>query len=713
MSVSLSAERDRIQRQVEELEQSLSATNADLQLLSSETDESDAEDSEEEGRQSAADLLAERERIQQEIQNLENVLGEQSPECETVSGEDDSSSEESELGVPPSPEGCLQMNLVYQQVLQETLQQLEDLLTDNSRQQKELVSQLSGPIRERPQEQPASSSCQPSVGMYLGRFLKPYFKDKLTNLGPPANQEAREKASRMSGCLDEKQLKIKRWESWQKTLLIHSVSRDGLRKLIQPKLSKVDYLSQKLSSAAETDRQPIREQIDRLERDIDLLRGKKEEELIGDRYDEHDWQKISNIDFEGTRDSEDIRLFWRNFLHPAVSKAAWSKEEVEQLREASTRHEERHWESIAEELGTGRTAFLCLQTYQRFVSVSLKRGCWMPEEDAQLRELVEKMRIGNFIPYTQMSYFMEGRDPAQLIYRWNQVLDPSLKKGFWSKEEDELLLDAVSRHGEKDWWKIRLEVPGRTDSGCRDRYYDCLKAEVKKGAFDQQETSLLMMLVHKHGVGRWARIAAEIPQRNDAQCMRTWRKMSGTKPARPLKKNSTKKNVTGRRAPAQKVAPTKKRVRRRPVEKEEEDDEEEEEEEEEEEVLVVPYMDSDEEKLVKKKKQVKKKRRQEVVQLEEEEEFTPPPMQEWIPVDKACASCLRFSPVDPPPPGPVDPPTPGAPPRPDGPLHSAGGPQRLLLVGPPPHRAQRLLPLNGFGAAAESPPPPADRPPPP
>ncbi|KAK1876183.1 snRNA-activating protein complex subunit 4 [Dissostichus eleginoides] len=371
MSVSLSAERDRIQRQVEELEQSLSATNADLQLMSN---ESDAEDSEEEGKQSAADLLAERERIQQEIQNLENVLGEQSPErpavrrtvhrgqeacsqedgsprtgglqsggrftedrrpavrrtvhrgqeaCSQEDDADDSSSEESdlsdpqsdlsvpsevtcltlrsdlsvpsqrpvcplrvsclsrhnelsvpshelsvpsevsclsrhnelsvpsqvsclsphnelssELGVPPSPEGCLQMNLVYQQVLQETLQQLEDLLTNNNRQQKELVSQLSGPIRERPQEQPASSSCQPSTGMYLGRFLKPYFKDKLTSLGPPANQEAREKASRMSGCLDEKQLKIKRWESWQKTLLIHSVSRDSLRKLIQPKLSK-------------------------------------------------------------------------------------------------------------------------------------------------------------------------------------------------------------------------------------------------------------------------------------------------------------------------------------------------------------------------------------------------------------------------------------------------------------------------------------------
>lgn len=37
-------------------------------------------------------------------------------------------------------------------------------------------------------------------------------------------------------------------------------------------LHRVDYLSQKLSSAQEEDRQQLREQVDRLEREIDLLR---------------------------------------------------------------------------------------------------------------------------------------------------------------------------------------------------------------------------------------------------------------------------------------------------------------------------------------------------------------------------------------------------------------------------------------------------------
>lgn len=37
-----------------------------------------------------------------------------------------------------------------------------------------------------------------------------------------------------------------------------------------------------------------------------------------------------------------------------------------------------------------------------------------------------------------VSYFMVGRDGSQLSYRWLSVLDPSLKKGPWSKEEDQV-----------------------------------------------------------------------------------------------------------------------------------------------------------------------------------------------------------------------------------------------------------------------------------
>ncbi|KAK5616189.1 hypothetical protein CRENBAI_015964 [Crenichthys baileyi] len=634
MSDSLSAQRDRIQRQVEELERSLDVTQNELDLLSSETD--DGSENEDEVGESPADLLAQREKIQTEIQNLEDILGSHSP-ISMSSNDSSDSSDESDVGLSPSVDSCLQLNLVYQQVVQETLDHLEILLTHNQEQQGELMAQISGPVKESARDCPTSSNQHPSK-MFLGSFLKPYFKDRLTGLGPPANQEAKLKALKVTGCLDDKKLRVRRWESWHKTLLIHSVTRDHLKRLMQPKLSRLDFLTKKLFSAQETDRQQLTEQIDSLEKEIQLLREKSEEELIGERYEEHDWQKISNIDFEGTKDAEDIRLFWQNFLHPSINKTPWSNEEVQQLNEICRRNQERHWEGIAEDLGTGRTAFMCLQMFQRYVSNSLKRSSWTPEEDDQLRELVQKMRIGNFIPYTQISYFIEGREPAQLIYRWNQVLDPSLKRGPWTKEEDRLLLQAVSCHGEKCWWKVRLEVPGRTDSACRDRYLDCLKKSIKKGPFERHEVELLKELVEKHGVGRWAKIAAEIPHRLDAQCMREWRKL--TRCSAQDRKSRTKKT---RKTPAvgggrRRTAAAKAKIRRRilNIKKEEEDqmtDEEEEQQEEE----VVQYMDTDEDS----EKNVDKSME------EEQEEYTIPPMEEWIPAEKKQTSTsLNFKPVE-------------------------------------------------------------------
>uniref|UniRef100_A0A3Q1INW1 Small nuclear RNA activating complex, polypeptide 4 n=1 Tax=Anabas testudineus TaxID=64144 RepID=A0A3Q1INW1_ANATE len=465
-----------------------------------------------------------------------------------------------------SVDSCLQMNLVYQQVVQETLDQLETLLTQNHRQQV---------IKEPPRDQRTSSSYQQPNSLYLGRFLKPYFKDKLTGLVRWGYKWVFKERHRLRGKQVQSGLHI-----------------------------QVDYLSQKLSSAKETDKQQLREQIDSLEREIGL--AKKEEELFGDRYEEHDWQKISNIDFEGTKDAEDIRRFWQNFLHPSINKTRWSQEEVQQLEEVSRRHGERHWEIIAQELGTGRTAFMCLQMFQRFISGSLRRSTWSPAEDALLRELVDKMRIGNFIPYTQMSYFMEGRDPAQLIYRWNQVLDPSLKKGPWTKQEDQLLLDAVSRHGEKNWWKIRLEVPGRTDSACRDRYLDCLKEGIKRGAFDKRERDLLLQLVKKHGVGQ-------------SQILHNSRNSLEQKP----------RSQAGKK----KASPARRRIRRRLVKVKEEEESTEEEE------MVVHYMDSDEDEKkeileVKRKEKEEEEVENEEVEKEEEEEYILPPMEEWIPSEK-------------------------------------------------------------------------------
>ncbi|XP_077459092.1 snRNA-activating protein complex subunit 4 isoform X2 [Stigmatopora argus] len=435
---------------------------------------------------------------------------------------------------------------------------------------------------------------------------------------------------RMKGCLDSSKIKFKRWESWQKTLLIHSVTTDTLRKLVQPKLSRVDYLSQKLSSTnnSEEEKQQLKMHLENLEKDIEAFKVKKEGDLVGDRDEEHDWQKIAKIDFEGTRETDDLRLFWQNFLHPAVNKNLWSADEVEQLKEISGRNRESNWDLVARELGTGRTAFMCLQTFQRFISTSLKRGLWTPAEDRQFMQMVDKMRIGNFIPYTQISYFMDGRDTHQLIHRWTSILDPRLKKGTWSKEEDQLLLKAVARHGEKNWWKIRLEVPGRTDGSCRDRYLDCLKEGTKKGAFDRHERQLLIRLMEKYGEGRWSKIAVEIPNRNDAQCLREWKKILRHANEPSKKRTRGAPETTARANKVKMKAPVRRHLRKVQADDEESSLEEEEEED-------VHYMDTDDEKP---ENEDDKAQEEEDNLLDREEvehvHYPIPPVHLWIPLNE-------------------------------------------------------------------------------
>uniref|UniRef100_A0A672MXU3 snRNA-activating protein complex subunit 4-like n=1 Tax=Sinocyclocheilus grahami TaxID=75366 RepID=A0A672MXU3_SINGR len=519
-SNELLEKRDQIQREILALESTLGADSSIINLLSSDSssddDKSDDSGPEVEGV-GRDDLEAERLRIQREIEELENTLGAnvlEESEHDTDSRYEDS--DDDELDLPQNVETCLQMNLVYQEVLKEKLAELEQLLNENQQQQKEIEAQISGPS--------TSSSSLPGIPpqkQFLGYFMKPYFKDKLTGLGPPANEETKTRLSHGTRPIDE--LKIKRWNGWQKTLLTNAVAKDTMKRMLQPKLSKLDYLSAKMSRAADEGKEELKKQIDLIEKEIVEISALKDDQLLGNLHDDHDWEKISNIDFEALRQADDLKRFWQNYLHPSIDKSVWKRDEIVKLKGIVEEYNCCHWDKIAEALGTNRTAFMCFQTYQRYISKTFRRKEWTKVEDEILRKLVEKMRIGNFIPYIQMSYFMEGRDGSQLAYRWTSVLDPSLKKGPWSKEEDQLLRNAVAKYGTKEWGKIRLEVPGRTDGACRDRYLDCLQENVKKGPWSKEEVELLKEKVEKYGVGKWSKIASEIPNRIDCQCLHKWK----------------------------------------------------------------------------------------------------------------------------------------------------------------------------------------------
>ncbi|XP_042734751.1 snRNA-activating protein complex subunit 4 isoform X1 [Lagopus leucura] len=491
----LNAEREKIRREIEELERSLrlDVTGGDVAVSDSSLSSDDAEGD-------SSDVQAEME----------------------VGREEDSSDDDLESSLLEDPETCLQMNYVYQEVIQEKIEEVELLIAQNKEQQKEILWELDG----RKTARTGDGRNLPS-NIFLGHFMKPYFKDKTTGIGPPSNEDAKEKAAQ--GIKSFEQLLSTKWKSKEKVLLQKSVVSDRLQRLLQPKLLKLSYSNQKLENVkTEMEKQILEKQIKEVEREIEAINQLPESDLLGDRFDEHDWEKISNIHFDGRRSSEELKKFWQNWEHPSINKNEWTEEETERLKDVAAKHGYLDWQTVAQELGTNRTAFQCLQKYQAY-NKDLKRKEWTRDEDKMLLELVQEMRVGSHIPYKKIAYYMEGRDSAQLIYRWTKSVDPSLKKGPWTPEEDAMLLAAVEKYGERDWYKIRTEVPGRSDAQCSDRYLKALHRDVKKGKWSLQEEEQLIDLVQKHGLGHWSKIAAELPHRTRSQCLSKWKIMIGSK----------------------------------------------------------------------------------------------------------------------------------------------------------------------------------------
>lgn len=59
--------------------------------------------------------------------------------------------------------------------------------------------------------------------------------------------------------------------------------------------------------------------------------------------------------------------------------------------------------------------------------------------------------------------------PNQCQIRYERTLNPALKHGKFTPEEDEMLLRAIEFHG-FEWRKVAQMIPGRSNTQCRSRY---------------------------------------------------------------------------------------------------------------------------------------------------------------------------------------------------------------------------------------------------
>jgi len=124
-------------------------------------------------------------------------------------------------------------------------------------------------------------------------------------------------------------------------------------------------------------------------------------------------------------------------------------------------------------------------------------------------KLVEFLE-GSIRCYTVPCVCVWARESMICFSRYIRI-KPGLVKGSWSKEEDDLILQMVRTHG-KSWSKISKLLLTRNGKQIRDRFINVLDPEIKKGKFTEEEDNLLIKLYLNHGP-RWARMAKYFPSR--------------------------------------------------------------------------------------------------------------------------------------------------------------------------------------------------------
>jgi len=192
-------------------------------------------------------------------------------------------------------------------------------------------------------------------------------------------------------------------------------------------------------------------------------------------------------------------------------KGGWTKEEDEKILTHGKGVEKWRLLSLP-----GRIPRQCRNRYQKLTGGSIKRGGWTKEEDAIILEHKGDWKLSQ-------------RNANQCKNRCRKLPEKEtpIKRGGWTKVEDEKILQCGNKIEDGNWSSLACTLPNRTCKQCSNRFKKLTeKRGIKRGGWTKEEDE---KIIH-HGKSvcdkDWSFLAEQFPDRNAKQCNNRFKKLS-------------------------------------------------------------------------------------------------------------------------------------------------------------------------------------------
>ncbi|KAG9306937.1 hypothetical protein G9A89_004036 [Geosiphon pyriformis] len=197
----------------------------------------------------------------------------------------------------------------------------------------------------------------------------------------------------------------------------------------------------------------------------------------------------------------------------------WSLEETKALLEAYKIFGSK-WELISQKQFPLRTAKSVKNKWYRLTAnggtinqkLTLNSKKWTPEEDKELYIAVIRQSFNKKIDWKTilLNGRFPGRNSNDLFDRYRHVLAQP-KRGRWTKEEDEKLLNLVQSHGKK--WTEISHIIQRLPRSIQSHYNNYLAPGIKRSRWTNEEFQQLAKAFQVHGEN-WEQIQRLLPGRS-------------------------------------------------------------------------------------------------------------------------------------------------------------------------------------------------------